>query len=290
MDIENQSSTQETNTPEVTAQPAQRDSELDNLLKPEQSLTELEKLEKFKFNGQEYTPKDLEKSILRQSDYTKKMQEISELKKEYEPELKHRDYRANLKADIGHVLKDPSLAEAFKKTYPEEYHVVLEYALAKTQQPDAKPAETPAAQLPPEFLKKFEEQGKTLDEFKQKAYETEKQATDAQLDAYETKYTGKYPYSKDVLGQVYGALETYAAQNKITNIKNIPESVVEHVYKNAHEQMEKIAEKINEQRVKKQLSAHKDGQDIGKGGGTPGEAPKKIRLRDVADHVLSENQ
>lgn len=286
MEIESQGSTQENVSQENSATSTSQGSELDNLLKPEQSIAELEKLERFKFNGQEYTPKDLEKSILRQQDYTKKMQEVSEQRKEYEAELKHREYRANLKADIGHVLKDPSLADAFKKTYPEEYHIVLENLLAKTQQQEVK---TESIKLPPEILEKLENHDKTLNEFKQKAYETEKQAVDARLDSYETKFTEKYPYSKNVLGQVYGALETYANQNKINNIQDIPESVFEHIYKGAHEQMEKLAEQINEQKVKKQMNASQEGQDIGKGGGTPGEAPKKIRLRDVADHIQNES-
>lgn len=287
MEIESQGSTQEENVSQENSETStSQGSELDNLLKPEQSIAELEKLERFKFNGQEYTPKDLEKSILRQQDYTKKMQEVSEQRKEYEAELKHREYRANLKADIGHVLKDPSLAEAFKKTYPEEYHIVLENLLAKTQQQEAKPE---SVKLPPEILEKLENHDKTLNEFKAKAYETERQAVDATLDSFETKFTEKYPYSKSVLGQVYGALETYASQNKINDIRKIPESVFEHIYKGAHEQMEKLAEQINEQRVKKQMNASQEGQDIGKGGGTPGEAPKKIRLRDVADHMLQES-
>lgn len=263
-------------------------SKLDNLFKPtEQSeITELEKLERFKFKGEEWTPQKAEQALMRQQDYTKKAQEIAEQKKEYEAELKHREYRSNLKADINHVLKDPSLVDAFKKTYPEEYHYALELALGKTQQQVDQKQEH---NLPPEILeklKKLDEHDQTLNEFKQKAYETEKQAIDARLEANESKFTQKYPYSKFNLGAVYGALETYAVNNKISDIKDIPDSVFEHMYKTAHEQQLKNYETINQEKVKKQMSASSEAQDIGKGGGTPGEAPKKIRLRDVADHVI----
>lgn len=265
-------------------------SKLDNLFKPtEQSeITELEKLERFKFKGEEWTPKKAEQAFMRQQDYTKKAQELAEQRKEYDAELKHREYRSNLKADINHVLKNPSLADEFKKIYPEEYHYALELALGKNQQQVEQKQEQ---SLPPEVLeklKKLDEHDQTLNEFKAKAYETEKQAVDARLEANESKFTQKYPYSKYALERVYGALETYAVNNKITNIKDIPDSVFEHMYKTAHDQMLKNAEEINQARVKKQMDAHKDAQDIGKGGGIPGEAPKKIRLRDVADSVIND--
>ena len=131
--------TQDQNTEVTDSQGNNQDqdsgSKLDNLFKPtEQSeITELEKLERFKFKGEEWTPKKAEQAFMRQQDYTKKAQELAEQRKEYESELKHREYRSNLKADINHVLKNPSLADEFKKIYPEEYHYALELALGKNQ-------------------------------------------------------------------------------------------------------------------------------------------------------------
>lgn len=289
--------TQDSNTQaadsSAEAQNTQRqDSQLDQLFKPEQSaqqLAELDKFEKFKFDGKEWTPSDLKKSIMLQSEFTKKSQEFSNKTKEYETklkdydsEVKHREFRANLKADIDHVKNNPALVEQFKKIYPEEYHWLIDGL-----KPEQAQNTQPKVELPPEIMEKLSKHDEVISEFQKKAMETERQAMDARLDADEAKYTQKYPYSKPALGMVYGALETFAVKNNIKDFREIPDNVVEGIYKNAHEQMVKMAEQINNEKVKQQLSANKEGQDVGRGGATATEAPPKIRLKDVADHVIS---
>jgi hypothetical protein len=77
-----------------------------------QTVAELDKLEKFKFEGQEYTPQELKNAILRQSDYTRKTQEFSQERRFYD----------NLQADLRSVRSNPALAAEFRRTYPEKFH------------------------------------------------------------------------------------------------------------------------------------------------------------------------
>jgi len=73
---------------------------------------ELDKLEKFMYGGREWTQKDLQGSIMMQSDYTRKTQSVA----------KEKEFISNLKADIRSLRKEPTLIEEFKKLYPKDYH------------------------------------------------------------------------------------------------------------------------------------------------------------------------
>ncbi len=87
------------------------------------AIVELDKLEKFKYRGKEWTPKDLEAATLRQSDYTKKTQELAQ----------ERRFVENLPYDLMAVSRDPAKASQFKQVYPEKFHQFLEDFLSSNQ-------------------------------------------------------------------------------------------------------------------------------------------------------------
>jgi hypothetical protein len=74
-------------------------------------IMELEKLERFKFDGQEFTPKDLKNAILMRKDYTQKTQEIAEARK----------YADNFDVDLEKVIQNPDMLKVFKEVYPASY-------------------------------------------------------------------------------------------------------------------------------------------------------------------------
>ena len=99
--------------------------------KDEPTIYDLEKLSKFKYQGQELTPKDLEAMILRQKDYTQKTQALSKERESFQSEQK---FYENLYYDLNNVKNNPQLANEFIKIYPEKFHEYLKQVLGQTDQ------------------------------------------------------------------------------------------------------------------------------------------------------------
>jgi hypothetical protein len=82
-------------------------------------ISELEKLEKIKYNGKVLSGKDLARELkegsLRLSDYTKKTQAIAEERKYYD----------NLAVDLQKLKANPALVDQFKSIYPQKFHWVF---------------------------------------------------------------------------------------------------------------------------------------------------------------------
>lgn len=282
---------QESQQEEVRAEGAQEpEASSQETSQEQENLTELEKLERFKFEGQEFTPKDIREAMMRQSDYTKKTQEVAENRKAFEEEKKFYD---NLSADLGHVRSNPALAEQFKRIYPEKFHSYLDVLGVGGQQTDAPTAsqgEQKAQsefQLPPEIQEKLSkvdslEQWRNSHEAKQ--YQQEVDSKEKQLEAWETEFSSKYPRADQ--SQVYGVLQSALDKGEIKS-EQVTKDLMDKLYRQSHEAIEKRFESWQKEVVEKQKASHEQGRDIGKGGGTPDSAPKIQTLKD-ADAAVEE--
>ena len=79
-------------------------------------------------------------------DYTRKTQEIAQ----------ERRYFANLDADLEKVRNNPSLAEEFKRIYPEQYHNFLRYTQSNSATRPQSAASGQATNVDPELMSRFE--------------------------------------------------------------------------------------------------------------------------------------
>lgn len=241
------------------------------------AVLDLAKAEKFLFEGKEMTYEDLKKAYLRQQDYTKKTQALAD----------ERKFIDNLSFDLKKVKSNPALASEFKKLYPEKFHayldVILDQAQAKAE------AQGGTAQLPPEILDKLSQHEEMLNSFQQERQQAEQAKISNTLEQYEQKFLKKYPQAE--IGSVYHALETHVKQMREENpdygFKDLSEKVVEQFYKNQHDYFTKRFSDWQKSQLNSIRKANSDGADIPSGGGIPGEAPKKMRLKDVADHIMS---
>ena len=138
------------------------------------SVLDLDSVDKFKFNGREWTPKDLKSAYMMQSDYTRKMQEIAQ----------DRKYADNLSTDVSAVLANPELAEQFKKIYPPKYHAVLDKILEKALPKQG--LERPGTS-DPVFMNRLERLEKQI-------FEREVMAAEAEIDSKFKTFNEKYPY------------------------------------------------------------------------------------------------
>lgn len=238
-------------------------------------MLDLQKLGKFRFEGQEMTYEDLKNSWLRHSDYTKKTQALAEEKK----------FSDNLRHDLIHVKKNPSLVSEFKKLYPEKYHSYLDFVI------EAQKTEAPQnhAQLPPEILDKLNQHEQLLSSFQQEKFEAERAKIDSTLEAHEQKFLKKYPSAE--LGSVYHRLEAHVKTMRQDNpdygFKDLNEKVIEAIYKADHDHFEKRMTEREKQKLKTIREVNARGADVPTGGGVPSQPASRTRLKDVADNILN---
>lgn len=241
------------------------------------SIAELEKLERFKFEGKEWTPQDLKKSILFHNDYTRKTQELAESRKSVETEQLFRD---NFKIDFEKVLHNPDLMDLFKQYYPPHWVEVAEKILdmSKTQsQPQTQTQNTQqGSSVDPGLMKRIESIEKT---FQQREVE----ALEKTLDSEFTKLGQKYPRANQELVLARAQL---LSDKKIDILKD---GNLENIFKALHDKESSQEQKWRENLLREQKQANAKGRDIGKGGGTPGKAPEKMSMKEARARMMSES-
>lgn len=224
-------------------------------------IPELDKLERFRFEGRDLTPKELKAAFLRQEDYTRKTQSLAETRK----------YADNYAADLQAVYDKPELLAKFKEIYPPEYHALAERALKIGKQPETQSTdatEKPQINLPPEVQQMVEE----IRQHKQEVQEQKTQAALESINSLHERMGTKFPYADaDVVDRrIEIAIEKGL---KITN-ENLSK-VYENTYKSHHEAVKSKLDKQAGRKVGDQVAAGKAARDVSGGGGLPGQAPKK---------------
>jgi hypothetical protein len=243
--------------------------------KEAQAIYELEKLQKFKFDGQEWDPNSLKKAILRNKDYTVKTQELAQERKFYE----------NLYYDLDHVKNNPSAIEQFKQIYPEKFHSYLNSVLEATNskdtgQRDGKKGEDSLdkSQLPPEFQERLTR----LERMEADWREGQVKAAEQQIDAMTEKLASKYPYadSEAALARAYSLNQKGV---------NLTEKVWENIYKSLHDSLSSKIEAGQKKQMQSQLQASKQAKDVGAGGATPSTPPRQPRTLKEATELARQD-
>lgn len=243
-----------------------------------QSIVDLDSVEKFKFAGREWTPKDFQGAYMMQSDYTKKTQALAEERKYYD----------NLQADLAAVKTNPSLAAKFKAIYPEKFHAFLGYVTpaqaAQIQQ--AESAEKAKSQADPELLERLE---RIEGDFRERKI----QAINAELDAKFKTFSGKYPMADEdsVVARAQALLEAKrqtAPLNEQSQV-TITDKEWDDLWKSSHDRVQSLAAKHYSETVNKQKNANKSAKDVASGGGIGGQAPKQPRSIREASRLAHES-
>ncbi len=222
----------------------------------------LDTLQKFKFEGKEYTPEQLRKQMLLHSDYTKKTQSLAEEKK----------YVQSLKADVDAVRKDPSLAAEFRRIYPKEYHDVLDVlgitGVSKQQEERTQSQSNVDPQLQAR-----------LDRFENYVQEQEVSKHEAILEKTFGQMSQKYPDAiEDVVISRAQALMDQGIRGD-----EIP---WEKLWKQENDRVNKILEERQNKKVQTQRDANLKAKAPAPGGGLPGQAPVRPKLKDVAEYAI----
>jgi len=247
-----------------------------------QAILDLAKVQKFKLNGQEMTFDELQKSILRQQDYTKKTQALAE----------ERKFIDNLDADLLAVKKNPTLASKFKEVYPERFHRYLDVILERQAEAEARGEEpSQKAQIPDEIRKRIEQHEEAIRAFQEEKTQAQTEALENLYESVSQEAVKKYPRAD--LVHVYGALEQYITQNNITakqllTQREATQKLFDHFAKASHDSMMKAFQDWQKSELEKARKINAQAGDVARGGGTPSAPPVKMKLRDVAEAMIAD--
>lgn len=231
------------------------------------SITSLDSLSEFEFQGQKLTPDRLQEVF---NGY----KTLSERQKAYEGEEK---FIKNLDADIEAVLENPALADKFKSTYPEKYHRVLDRVMARMN-PQAQSQST----LPKSFLDEFGQLKSGYEQLQKHLHQMAVESANAKLDATLPKLWEKFPLANE--DQVLAKAEAFLAQGgKLT------EQTWERLAKESHEFVSKKADAFYKKQLGTQLEKGQMARDVGPGGAAPGKAPVKVKTFADAEKAMIEH-
>lgn len=271
-------------SPEVTSQtdlssPESIEPRLDSNenLTPSQ-VHELDKMDRFKFRGQDWTPKDLERAILRQKDYTQKTQDLAKERQSLETERK---FQTNLYADLNLVKNNPQLAREFVKVYPERYHSYLKEILSNQPQTETSPTQSQSPNQ--KFDYETENRLASLEKY---YHDQEVSKNQTQIEASLERYSKDYPYAvkEMVIGRVFEAYNQMLAQDPGAQLTD---KMWENAYKGVNTYMENLVNTQYKERINKQLEANQKSKAPSGAGGTVGRAPAKFKnLKEVTDYAV----
>lgn len=229
---------------------------------------DLDTAEKFTWGGKEWTRDELKRATMRHDDYTRKTQQIAT----------ERKYSENLYYDLAKVRDNPQLAAEFKKIYPESYHRHLEQII-KNQPTQAHTAQ--ANQVDPALMAR-------LSHVESLIHEKEVQAIESELDRIFPQMQKKYPFAdEEVCISRAQALLDQAKRNGDGNIK-ITEKTWDKIWSEVNTKSKARSDEYQKNLVRTQTTANSRGRDNPPGGGIPGQAPQRLKLKDVAQHIIDD--
>lgn len=234
------------------------------------ALTDLEKLERFRFEGREWTPKDLKRAYLRQEDYSRKTAELAETRK----------YSDNFASDLRTVIRNPARIEEFKRLYPKEFVARAEEILDSVRGGKSPESNAPTTTDPNSaFTTRIEALERQLAEQGEQRQAQEIEQIQSWLDNQFESNSKKYPFADSEL--VNSRAEAAARQGT-----KITAEYIETLFKAHNAQVKSKWDEHYKGTVQKQLSAGKEARDVGTGGGVPTEGPKKYRTMKEATAAL----
>lgn len=237
-------------------------------------ISDLDKLDKIRYNGKVYTGAEFAKLFKQRTDNGMTLEKYKEKEKAMTEERK---YISALKYDLPKLKANPALIDEFKRVYPAEYHDYLDLIEAKSAA--AQSAEQPAAAQSVEQKQVEQQSWKQDPEFKEilKSFQEQKvEAARTQVNTVFDKMAAKYPYADDswVANRVAAEREQMRAANPGLKVDGLDEKLVEKYFKESSLGFETRAKEYNAKLFNAQKTASEKAKGPGSGGGVPGGAPK----------------
>jgi len=126
-------------------------------------------------------------------------------------------------------------------------------------------------------MKELDDLKKFRDEYQQRTYEAEVSSKEAEIDNIMKEMSSKYPLAaKNEVTVLEGARMAYEKNGKLDK------GTWETIYKAVQYAQEQGYKEYYKSQFNKQKQASNEGRDTADGGGIPGQAPKKLRMDEVA--------
>jgi uncharacterized FlaG/YvyC family protein len=243
-----------------------------SLKPPIEELLDLDKQERVRFEGREWSVKDLRNAYLMREDYTRKTQELAEARK----------YADNFDADLSTVLREPNRLSDFARIYPPSYVEKVQRILERANPESAQASSQGQAQRPAELPPEMRELLQFKQTWEQERKEQAIQSTQRELDTMFSDFGKKYEFANHKAVN-NAAISVVEAGHKLTP------QLLEKLFKQEHEDMKALFEKSYKNKVQAQKQAGFKARDAGPGGSAPGAAPKVNKtLREARDQWLSD--
>lgn len=239
----------------------------------EPQVTDLDSLDRFRFQGKELSKADLQKLFAGES--------------RQQPESDNARFDQNFRYDLAAVLEKPQLLAEFRRLYPPEYVQLAERALkAQGTQPTQATSEANANAKPAD--PRFEEVYQVAQEWKamqrEQRIEGIKNAVDKSFDKFSKKYSDADPevINSRLIAMRQQGLELQTKQGKLR------EDVIEDLFKRDHEARLKAKEDWWKQKVEAQKRANSQARDVGHGGSASSPPPQKARtIKEATANALA---
>lgn len=229
----------------------------------EPQVTDLDSLERFRFQGRELSKDDLQKLLAGES---------------REAESAYAKFDANFRYDLATVLEDPSKLAAFRSIYPPEYVQLAERALkaqgVNPQSPQGQPNAKQDSQPADPRIARLE---KIADQWEAAQRESRVNQITSALDKSFDKFSKKYPDAdQEVINSRLFALRQQGIELQDQNGK-LREDVIEKLFKDDNGARLKAKEDWWKQKVEAQKRANSQARDVGRGGSASSPPPQKAR-------------
>lgn len=255
---------QESNQAPVVAESSQRGDQQSSRQEVAHAIAELDKMDKFKLDGQEWTLKDLKAAIMRQKDYTQKTQGLAEERKSFDSERK---FHEKLAWDLLAVRENPALAQEFIRVYPEKFHSHVEQFLKNQTQAQGSNQNVQQSQPDIQMLSR-------LDRLEKFYHEQEVVKNESQIKETMTELGAQYPRTQNPL--VKEVILARAWELHQTGVE-LSKERWESIYKQVDQAVKGLAGQEYGEKVKQQTQANQKARGDGSGGGTAGRAPAKFK-------------
>jgi len=257
--------------PENVEQPSSSES---TTIQESPEIVDLGKLERFVYDGEERDSKWLKSAIMRQADYSRKTATMAQ----------ERKYSDNLPYDLKKLVSEPWRIDEFKKTYPEKYHVYLDFINSK-QQDNPKSAQKNVSQYPDEIQDALKE----ISSFRNEIRQEKLSAFETNLNSIYTENSKQYPHA----GRFQKAVTTEALafldqkkQDALLNGEDPNKVTISKrewglLFKSVDDELKSMIEAGKKETFSKQRMLNEKGKDIGAGGGTPSHGRKEFTGKDA---------
>lgn len=251
-------------------------------VKAESELLNLDSMDRFSFQGHEYTPEELNRNMMRHADYTRKTQEISS----------ERKFWKNLRSDLEHVRSNPNLADQFRKLYPDEFHDYLDFVQPKRNQrvEENDNGEEFNDNLPKHVLdrlKKLDQLEARLEKLDADSSSRQQAVADKHLDVIFGRFSEKYPYAiEDV---VLNQAEKVLAENLENPHFKMTDGAWERIFRQVNDTYKSRFESKYRSQVEAQIEKSKRASDSAPGGSAPGRGPSGPKTIKEATEMMMQD-